>query len=298
MGIQDRDYYRGSGPSFLGSLAERGTVCKWLISINVVVFLVQMATMPAGGRTFGPVTEALDLNVSRVLHGEVWRLLTCTFLHHPLNFWHIFWNMLFLWWFGHKVEDIYGHREFLTFYLVSAVVSSLAFVAASLMNLYDSPALGASGAVTAVLLVYACHYPSDVILFMLVLPIPIWFFVAFAILKDMISLFGPSQGIASACHLGGAAFGYLYYQQQWRLSTWLPDLRGWLKRRSQPRLRIYREEEPLAPVGVPSSPSDEQLEARMDAILEKISRSGKDSLTESEREVLLRASEALRRRRT
>src|SRR5436309_3138418 len=137
MGIQDRDYYRRGGPSFLGSLAESGLICKWLIAINVVVFLLQMATLRTGGSLYGPFTQALDLDVSKVLHGEVWRLLTHAFLHDPLNFWHIFWNMLFLWWFGHKIEDIYGQREFLSFYLVAAIVSGLAFVAATLMRLYD-----------------------------------------------------------------------------------------------------------------------------------------------------------------
>jgi hypothetical protein len=66
-------------------------------------------------------------------------------------------------------------------------------------------------------------------------------------------------------------------------------------------VRVYREEEPRAPVAVPAAPrrlDDEQLEARMDAILEKISRVGKENLTDTERQVLLRASEVYRRRRS
>jgi hypothetical protein len=117
---------------------------------------------------------------------------------------------------------------------------------------------------------------------------------------DVFGLLNPAGTVAVSCHLGGAAFGFLYYKQQWRLSNFLPGLKAWSRRRARPRLRLYREEEPLTPVGAPTAPwqDDEQLEARMDAILEKISRSGKESLTDSERETLLRASEALRRRRT
>ena len=44
MGINDRDYVRSEGPSFLGAFVERGTICKWLIGINVVVFLIQLLT--------------------------------------------------------------------------------------------------------------------------------------------------------------------------------------------------------------------------------------------------------------
>src|SRR5262249_17011702 len=123
--------------------------------------------------------------------------------------------------------------------------------------------------------------------------------IALMVAMDLFGLFNP-DGIAVTGHLGGAAFGYLYYKQQWRILNLLPNFKEWRRRRARPQLRLYREEEPLSPVGVPATPSseDDQLEARMDAILEKISRSGKDSLTDGERELLLRASEALRRRRT
>src|SRR5437588_11517544 len=107
MGIYDRDYYRGDGPGFLGSLTSRAPVCKWLIFINVVVFFVQLATLerdPATNRIIegrlGPVTEALDLNPQAVLQGQVWRLLTHAFLHSPMDIWHLVFNMLFLWWMG------------------------------------------------------------------------------------------------------------------------------------------------------------------------------------------------------
>ena len=96
-----------------------------------------------------------------------------------------------------------------------------------------------------------------------------------------------------------------------RLTHLLPDLRKWKQRRKSPRLRVYREDEENAvqkpqPVsvatapGVPASTSldDEQLEAKMDAVLEKISRVGKENLNESDKEVLLRASERLKKRRS
>jgi membrane associated rhomboid family serine protease len=302
MGIYDRDYYRREGPSFLGSFAERGTMCKWLIAINVIAFIAQMVT-----RDKGWFTQAFVLDAGKVLDGQVWRLLTYAFLHSPDTWTHIVFNMLFLFWFGSDVEDLYGPREFLAFYLASALVGGAAFVLADLARFHgerlpglSATCLGASGAVTAVLVLCALHFPTRIILLFFFLPVPIWLFVVFSVAKDAFDFLGGAQtGTAVDVHLAGAAFGFAYYKLHWRLTGLLPRLRTWQRRRSQPRLRVYREEEAPTPVTVAAAapPEDEQLEARMDAILAKISRTGKESLTESERQLLLRASEVFKRRR-
>src|SRR5262249_52338601 len=148
---------------------ERGTICKWLIGINIVCFVVQLVTPGTDPETGyptspGPFTDWLVLGVPEVLHGQVWRLGTYAFLHSPSSLWHILWNMLFLWWFGTDMEDMYGPREFLGFYLASAVAGGLMFVAASLAwPGLGSYALGASGAVTAVMVLFAIHYPTRII---------------------------------------------------------------------------------------------------------------------------------------
>src|SRR5207244_2633661 len=112
MGIYDREYYRREGPGFLNNFALRGQACKWLVIANIVVFVIQLLTRvkePIGLGFFqwepGPVTDGLLLDTQKVLHGEVWRLLTYAFLHDPTVWQHIVFNMLFLWWFGTDVED-------------------------------------------------------------------------------------------------------------------------------------------------------------------------------------------------
>ena len=149
MGIYDREYYRRDGPRFLGSLAENGLVCKWLLGIIIVCFLLQILTRTQAGDLgrFGvynePFTDALVLDVGKVLHGQVWRLISYGFLHDTGNIWHIVFNMLFLFWFGRQVEDQLGPREFLAFYLAGIVVAALAYVAACLLNLHSGVAIGA-----------------------------------------------------------------------------------------------------------------------------------------------------------
>jgi membrane associated rhomboid family serine protease len=313
MGIYDRDYYRREGPSFLASFTEHGKVCKWLIVINVVCFVIQLLTMQRGGadeygmalpRGSGAFTNFFVLDVDAVLHGQVWRLLTYAFLHSEYSLLHIVFNMLFLWWFGSDVEDLYGPREFLAVYLTAAVVSGLAFMLGSLAHVQlGSQCLGASGAVTAVLVLCAIHYPTRVIYMFYLVPVPIWLFVVFSVAQDLFGLLGGpnDRNVAFAGHLGGAAFGLLYYQMHWRLLNLVPNFSAWRRPRVRSRLRIYREEdEPATPVPVAAaSPSnvDEQLEARMDAVLQKVSNHGIESLTEQERSILLQASERLKHKR-
>ncbi len=314
MGIYDRDYVRREGSGFLGSIIDRGSICKWLIGITVGAFVVQVLTTP-GGRAGSWFTDAFLLKTDAVMHGQVWRLLTYAFLHDPGSPWPILWNMLFLWWFGRELEDLYGPREFLTFYLGAVLLGGLAFVLTTLATGAPAnfPYLTAAGPVAAVLVLCALHYPTRLIYLFFILPVPIWLIAVVQVGLGAYQFLGgitpgaEGRGIiaaVSSVSLSAALFAFLYYKGQWRVSSWWPDLNAWRRRMRQPRLRVYREDEPATPVSVGSSGragnavEDEQLEAKMDAILEKISRAGKESLTESERQLLLRASEVFKRRRS
>lgn len=300
MGIYDRDYYRKEGPSYLGSLLPSGPVCKWLIGINILVFILQLITF-VDFRNWGPITDAFELDTARVLDGQIWRLLTYSFLHSPMGIWHIFFNMLFLWWFGSELEQMYGSREFLAFYLVSALVGGIAFQIQALVQGAGPSSVGASGAVTAVMVLYAFYFPNRIILIFFILPVPIWLVVLFQVAQDSFHLFGSVQtSTAVAVHLGGAAFGALYYKLHWRILDLGQGWQLWWKQMRQPRLRVYRpeEEEPVSVAAQANQDLDEHLDAKLDAVLEKLSRHGRDSLTENERAILMRASEIYKKKRT
>jgi membrane associated rhomboid family serine protease len=311
MGIYDREYYRRDGPGFLDAFTRTGQACKWLLLINIGVFILQVLTRSPRGGGNGPITDWFILDTSRVFSGELWRLLTYSFLHEPTAILHIVFNMLFLWWFGSEVEGLYGQREFVTFYLLSALVGGVAFTAYAGVRSYEGfgsvsadtrLCLGASGAVTAVMVLYACHFPTRLIYVMFFLPVPMWAFVGFMVLVDAFYFMGGVEtGTAVTVHLAGAAVGFCYYKFQWRLSPWWTWLLARQGLRSRPRLRVYHGEEgPAPPAAAEPSASgvDEQLEAKLDAVLEKVARSGQASLTESEREILFRASEIYKKRRS
>ncbi len=197
MGIYDRDYARAprNGPGF--SL-EGWTATRWLIAANVVVFLLQNVT-PPGTASF------LHLRPADVLQGHAWQLLTSLFCHGGL--WHLVFNMLFLHWLGSELEALYGPRRFVRLYLLSGLCASLAFVGLAWLQQDPSPALGASGAVLGVTVLYAFHHPRQQILIYGILPIEIRWMVLIYVMMDLSGAMGPGTGIAHASHLGGAAFG-------------------------------------------------------------------------------------------
>jgi membrane associated rhomboid family serine protease len=299
MGIQDRDYYR-EGPSFLDRVSAQGATV-WLIAITCGIFFGQY--VPGS-----PFVEWGIYDPRLILKGEVWRLLTSVFLHSGI--FHLFFNMLVLFWAGKRLEDVYGSREFVLFYLLSGIGANVIYLAAQKAGLSpENPALGASGAVTATMIVFAFHFPHQQVRLWFFIPMPVWLlavlFVGFETLAGMGEMRNPGMGrTAHFAHLGGAFFGLLYYQSGVQFSA---IFRRREKTHVRPKLRVHAppvEENTPEPVGVPveapprpASAADEQLEAKLDAVLEKVSKYGQESLTPEEREILFKASELYKKRR-
>lgn len=306
MGIHDRDYYRDGSRGVFESFGQQGATV-WLIAITCVVFLADFVTRDLGNFVllrYGIYDPRL------IAEGEVWRLFTPIFLHAGL--WHLACNMLVLYWTGTRLEQHYGGKEFLAFYLCAGVFANLGYFvmqAAGLMPF--ARAVGASGAVTAAMIVYAFHYPRQRVYLYFFIPMPIWLLVVLYVALDTFGALGAINGqVAYAVHLCGAFFGLVYFQSGRRITALLPSPSARSPRHVQPRLRVVppdstAEVEPLPePVGAavpsprpPESPPDEHLEARVDRILEKVSKYGQESLTPEERELLFRASELYKKRR-
>ncbi|MSQ97062.1 MAG: rhomboid family intramembrane serine protease [Gemmataceae bacterium] len=311
MGIQDRDYYRNEGPSVLDSLMPRGLVCRWLIGINVAVWVVQLVAAHAARvpgqetQSYGWITDWFILDVNKVMAGEVWRLFTFAFLHSTdIGSFHIVFNMLFLWWFGSDIEQLYGHKEFLAIYLVSVVFGGVAYEAWGLTQVVR-PCLGASGAVTTMLILCALHYPRRIIHVFGILPMPIWLFAILNVAQDTVVFVGGQKTVvAVVVHLAGAVFAVAYYKWQRSITDVFGGWMWWKAPRARARLKVFRpdpeDEEPVAVSAISTSSAsvDEHLEAKLDAVLEKIAKTGKESLTQQEEAILKQAAEMYKRRRT
>jgi len=248
----------------------------------------EMMTRLPGMRT-SMIQEWFELNPKKTVEqGQIWRLLTSAFCHDRYGLWHILFNMLILCWFGQRLERMYGSIEFLLFYLVAAVCASLAYVALAYYSGSQLPAIGASGAIMAVMMVYVIFYPFEQFLLFWFFPVPLWALLGVYMLYDLhpvlLALAGDQMfsGVAHASHLGGLAFGFLYWRFGWRLE---PILDRIAPARPGSKARAFRK-----PVVLQSAPRDCELTERVDEILKKISEQGKNSLTDAEREILTKAA--------
>lgn len=240
------------------------------------------------------VQEWLELDPRKVVfRGQVWRLLTYAFCHDRAGVFHILFNMIALFWFGVTLETMYGQREFLLFYLVAAVVSGLAHVGLAFATQGMSASIGASGAVMAVLMLFAIHYPRHTIRIFWFFPLEVRWIVVLYVIYDLhpvlLALAGDQlfTGVAHAAHLGGLAFGFVY----WKLNLQLE--RYWDMLPKPRRAGISRRRETIAPI---RRSEQERQDQDVDDILRKIAESGEASLTDGERRTLQRASERYKRK--
>jgi membrane associated rhomboid family serine protease len=224
--------------------------------------------------------------------GQIWRLVTSAFCHERYALWHILFNMLLLYWFGQRLERMYGSTEFLLFYLSAAVCASLAYVALAYHGGSKVPAIGASGAIMAVMMLYVIYYPFEQFLLFWLIPVPLWALLGVYVLYDLhpvlLALAGERMftGVAHASHLGGLAFGFAYWRFGWRLERLL-DRVGLVTaaRKAAPSRK---------PVILKYVPRDDDLAERVDEVLKKISEQGTANLTDEDRDILIQASEKYR----
>ena len=275
-------------------------ITKNLLIINVLMF--------AATWVFG--RQGLDLNNIFGLHFflardfQIYQLFTYMFMHAGLT--HLFFNMFALWMFGCVVENVWGPKKFLFYYLTCGVGAGLIqlltqfgeFYMLASLNLWTT--VGASGAIYGVLLAFGMLFPEER-LFIFPLPVPIkakWF-VCIYIVVELLSALGTSNSsVAHFAHLGGMLFGWMLIRY-WRNNPgggnfgrsrgqqFFDNLKSNWERRS------HRKSDDASRYDRTRNESDWDYNARkkaeqdeIDRILDKVRRSGYDSLSEEEKRKL------------
>ena len=277
MGLADRDYYREPPSSGLGLRAPESMVNRLMIA-NVVIFLINFFVTNANDEIMKALTITPDVLFQPWLW---WKFVSYGFAHDTSTPWHLVGNMFGLWMFGRDVERVYGPREFLRIYLVTIVMCSLFWVLKELALNHDFGLLGASGAVTAVIILYCLHFPRRTILLMAIIPMPAWVFGIMIILTNVFEFGGKTT--AYDVHLVGAAFAWGYYKFGWNLGRFVPFPSGsgrgggsWKKAfRRKPKLRVHAPDE-----------HSQGLDLEADRVLDKLHSQGEESLTAPERRIL------------
>lgn len=284
-----------------------------LILINVVIFLVllvtkvslTMAQNPGYGFIMSQLLIPGDINA--FLH-KPWTLFTYFFTHEEI--FHILYNMLFLYWFGRLIDEYLGNRRLMGLYIMGGVAGGLLYLAMyNLVPYFQSQAdtarmLGASAAAFSVAVGAATLLPNYTFHLLFFGPVRIKYIVFFFIILSVAQSAGLNAG-GNLAHLGGALMGFAYVKllqngtDLGRPIYWLAD--GWSNLlRPKPAVKVsYRQRSNantqastyVSSAGSATSAASTPDQDEVDTILDKISRSGYESLTREEKQKLFRASQ-------
>ena len=206
------------------------------------------------------------------------------FMHADI--WHILFNMLWLYWFGQIFEEFLGKKRTIGLYLLGGLAGGILFVVAfNLLPLFSyvkqvSHVVGASASVMAVVVAAATIAPNYSINLMIIGPVKIKWITLFYVALDFLSTTGPNAG-GQIAHLGGALIGFIYVKQLQSGNDWITGITQLFKRKSKLKVVSTNRDKTI-----PVKPRQEEI----DAILDKISQNGYDSLNKHEKEILFRAS--------
>lgn len=187
------------------------------VAINVVVFILwrtQIDELSEAGMNSWMARNFL-VSWSLLAEGRLWTLLTSVFSHN--SFLHIFINLFVLMNFGPIVERVLGPKRFFKFYLTAGVISSLSHAAVSAYIIGDPsiPALGASGAISGIIMLFSALFPREKILLFGLIPVPAGIGALLFVGIDVWGLIAQAEGgglsIGHGAHLGGAFTGLIYY---------------------------------------------------------------------------------------
>ncbi len=313
MGLGDRDYYRRGGGGFRG-FSLLPPMIKNILVINVVVFLIQFIFENIYFGRF-PGTYILDryfaLNpisgidmLGNYYNFQIWQLITYQFMHG--GFWHIFFNMLMLWMFGMEIENLWGSRKFLIYYLSCGIGGGLAqILIAPLLGHYSTFTIGASASIFGVMVAFGMTFP-DRYIFLLFPPIPMKakYLIGFLIAIEYLSVGNPGEPIAHLAHLGGAFVGalFIFYDRKHgfgfnSLSSFFRDSfrrKPKIKSTKQSFRKPFRTKDDSVIDAEFFEIDENELteidQDEIDRILDKISVGGYQSLTEEEKRILFEAS--------
>jgi membrane associated rhomboid family serine protease len=291
--LSDRSYMREEYQR------ERTSALTWLVSALAAGFILQFVMGSAWSRGGNRFEELLGLSTGGLRHGMVWTLVTHAFLHSTSFIVHGIFNILAVYFLGRELMPMLGSRRFFGLIGAATIVGGLAWAALH-WQMPGEMHLGATAAVDALVIVFACFFPQQEIPFLLFFLFPVTVRpkqVALALAGFALVVFFcyelPHHAlpldvtIASSAHLGGMLTGYLYYRfvhdGRWFTSqdSVEIELPRWLQRaRKLPRAPGG------SPVTPPAAPRPEDLRVEIDRILDKINSDGFGALTPAERRVL------------
>lgn len=291
-------------------------------NLLIVNFLAFVATWVLELRGID-LTSLLGLHFFLASDFHIYQFVTYMFLHGGLT--HIFFNMFALWMFGNVIEQVWGPKKFIFYYICCGIgagfvqevvqygtymyeglaayqyvnTGSVQMTTDAYINLWTT--IGASGAVYGILLAFGMIFPNER-LFIIPFPFPIkakWLIVGYFAIELFSAMNAPGDGVAHMAHLGGMLFGWIlirYWKKHSDSSQRFGRNNGmeffdrmkrkFDERQHASRMKAEHTDNPCRETDEEYNARQHKIQEEIDAILDKIRKSGYDSLTKEEKQKL------------
>ena len=279
--------------SFINTLKNKyttGTIIEKLIYLNIAIFLLTLLItvfqgLYKGEQNFLVEWFSLDNNLDAFLT-KPWSIISYGFLH--ADFIHLIFNMITLYFIGNLFIQYFTEKQALTFYILGTLFGGFLYVISQnyfpLFEGINTTLVGASAGISAIFIGIATYMPHYQIKIRFIGFIKFWHLAAIWLAFDVVGLIGTNAG-GSFSHLGGSLFGYLYVQQASNKKTNISTIfSSFFKRKEKPLKTVHKS----AKRKQKTVKNSNQNQEKIDVILDKISKSGYDTLTKTEKEFLFK----------
>ncbi len=319
-------------PGFFGGFSLFPPVIKLLLLSNVTIYIIfnlLLSGYSVGNVSFDVIiTKYFALNPLKPVlfneNGQIlqlsfypWQLVTYMFLHG--GFFHLLLNMLALWMFGAELENTWGQKRFLTYYMLCGVGAGVCNLLIAPLFTTVGPTVGASGAIYGILVAFGYLFPNRNIYIYGLIPVKAKYLVILYMLIELFSVAGGSNsGIAHMAHLGGGVIGLIYllifykgspmkffenrgfkdkftsYTSSEKRSYTPPVYSNGTKTKKEEVSDAKYRDIQVTDYKKEFETQEKLAQEKIDAILDKLSEGGYQSLSEEEKKVLFQESKKLR----
>ena len=272
-------------------------IAEKLIAINVAVFIVNALVPFLLGWSKVAIDQWFHLPKDFFdFLSQPWSLVTYSFFHGSIG--HIFWNMLLLYFAGRIFLNLFGDKRFINVYFLGVMLGGLIFLLS--YNIFpalvgtNTALVGASAGVTAIL-IFVCAYIPNQDVRIIFFNVKLWQVGIFVVLIDLVQIPMGNAG-GHLAHLGGAFLGYIYARKLVAgtdigagFSRFLDGMANLFKTKEKkaPLKTVHRKKKATAGSKLNTDKSGHQR--KIDTILDKISKSGYESLSKAEKDFLFKA---------
>ena len=267
-----------------------GNIVEKLIYLNVALFICTLLISVLQGLYKGEMNFIMEWfsldNDINTLFREPWSILSYGFLH--AGFLHILMNMIVLYFIGNLFLEYFTEKQLLNFYILGTLFGGIFFLfSQNYFPLFEGKStvlVGASAGISAIFIGITTYMPNYQIKLRFIGFVKLWYLAAFWIGLDILGLIGSNAG-GHFAHLGGALFGFIYVSRASNKEiSFLNNLWGMFSSKNKKMKTVYKSSTKRKN-NVNNTNSNQ---VKIDAILDKISKSGYDTLTKEEKDFLFK----------